>query len=326
MDLQPLCVQRYRRTDQARLGEWAPVGASWKSEASAGLVAHDVYHHLPEDVGTFVQEVASLGAEWYIDIQGVGVKPVDRLYAWPISGFERNVMDTVLNALESREKQAFALPERQAQALSAPEMDFFAGLAKKACEAIASHAEPSGLDPLTFEQRFTQLLVWGYREAQRRFPLQTRVREGSRRLVSDLANLAQSEVPFGHEITISLQGYECVISFTDADAEFLREQEVVPAVMMTWCSCEPGYPATHVTLHRNAADYAEHVAAHFDAQEAQGLPEVQCHIPQGEQYDLSPVYIRDMGVQAHLLEKAAVTLPVSLMHLSDYTPRGIRVI
>ena len=319
-------VQRYRRTDQARQGEWAPVGASWKTTASAGLVAHDVYHHLPQDVGTFAQEVAALGAEWYIDVQRVSDQPVASIEGWPLSGFERNVMDTVENALDSREAQAFALPLREAQPLSASEMAFFSELAQKVHATLAARGSPAGFDPQGFQHQFVQMLAWGYRQAQQRFPSQELVRRSSRQLVSALVNLEQSDVPYGHEITISLQGYECAITYTDADAEFLLENEVVPALLMTWCTCASGYPYSHVTLHSSERGYAEHASEHLEAQDAQALSEEQRVIPEGDSQALRPVYIRDTYVQAELRDKGVVALPLSRMHLSDFTPRGVRII
>ena len=326
MDTQALVVQRYRRTDQDRLGEWAPVESSWKSAASAGLVAHDIYHHLPTDLGTFAQEVASLGAEWYFDVQALSGQPAGTLDAWPLSGFERNVTDTVLNALDSREKRPFNLPTRDALALSAPEMAFFERLARTVDELLAASKDERARDRDAFEHRFVQNLLWGYAQAQARFPDQAAARKGSKNLALDLASLELSEVPYGHEVAITLDGYRCDIAYGDADAEFLRKQDVLPAVMMAWCSCEPGYPAKHVTLHQTARDYAEYVSNHFELQDGQDLSDEQRLIPQGEQHDLSRVYVRDATFKDQLNAGIAVTLPVSLMHLSDFTPRGVRVI
>ena len=326
MHTQVPVVQHYRRTDQDRLGQWAPVGSSWKSTASSGLVAHDIYHHLPADVGTFAQEVASLGAEWYVDIQALGSNPAPRIDAWPLSGFERNVIDTVLNALDSREKRPFHLPVHDAAALSETELAFFQLMAQRVHDILAKSKDARALDRVNFEQRFVQNLLWGYAQAQARFPDQAAVRKGSKNLALDLANLELSDVPYGHEVAITLEGYRCVISYSDADALFLQEHEVMPAVMMAWCSCEPGYPAKHVTLHRTARDYAEHVSNHFALQDNQGIAEELLLIPEGEQHELSQVYVRDADMQEQLRAGLTVTLPVSLMHMSDYTPRGVRVI
>lgn len=326
MNTQEPVVHRYRRTDQDRLGEWAPVGSSWKSAASSGLVAHDIYHHLPTDVGTFAQEVASLGAEWYIDIRPLGATATGSIDSWPLSGFERNVVDTALNALDSREKAPFDLPLHEAATLSALELDFFRLMARKVHKLLVESADPRASERPDFENRFVQNLLWGYAQAQSRFPDQERVREASLDLAFELANLDQSEVPYGHEVVITLNGYSCTVTYSDADAEFLNTQELVPAVMMSWCSCEPGYPVKHVTLHRTARDYAEYVSDHFAKQDSEELRDELRLIPQGEQLDLSQVYVRDTAFQHLLSEGEAVTLPLSLMHMSDYTPRGVRVI
>lgn len=313
---------RYRRTDQDRLGEWRPIGSSWKTAASAGLVAHDIYHHLPTDDGTFAQEVAALGAEWYFDVQALDG---ENMAAWPLSGFERNVIDSVLNAIDSREKRAFHLEPREASPLSAPEMEFFQRMGRKTMEVLATRKDERGFDPAVFELRYVQHLLWGYWQAQARFPDQVAARKACKRLVQELAYLELSEVPYEHEVTITLDGYRSTITYTDADAEFLGQNQALQAVMMIWCSCEPGYPAKHATLHATVREYAEHLDEHFKREETLGLASDLVLIPQGEQHDLSNVYVLDTAIQALLRAGQAVTLPLARVHDADFTPRGIRI-
>ena len=318
-------VQRYKRTDQDRLGSWACVDASWKSPASPGLVAHDMYHHLPTDVGTFAQEVLALGAEWYIDIQSL--EPVNEL---PLSlraleRFQRNVSDTVLNALDARERRPFHLPPTQVQALSASEMNFFQDLAARAAGVLASSQDPRALDHVAFELRFVEHLLAGYHLAKARFADQAVVRKASLALVRTLQDLDESEVPIGHEIVITLEGYHCRVAYDDADAEFLSTRASTEAFMMLWCSLEQGYPCRHLTLHRSARDYAEYTASFLARQETQALSEDQQFIPQGEQHALSKVYLRDARLQAQMAEHGHLCLPISLLHAADRSPRGVWV-
>lgn len=326
MNNQEPFVQRYRRTDLDRMGEWAPVGSSWKTAASAGLVAHDMFHHLPTDTGTFAQEVASLGAEWYIEWQR-STSPTEAEFAtWSRTRFERNVFDTVLNALDSKEQRPFDLPAHTATPLSDIEMGYFRELVTKVHETVRTSTDPRACERPAFEVRFVQMLLWGYAQAKSRFPDQKAVRQASADLTLTLSELDLSEVPYEHEVTVTLDGTRCTVAYDDADADYLSRQELLPAVMMGWCSCEQSYPLLHVTLHLTARDYAEYVAAHFEQQDAQGLALERQVIPQAEQRDLAAVYVRDAAIQAQLQCGEAVLLPIGLMQVSDYTPRGVRVI
>lgn len=329
MNNQHAQVHRYRRTDQARLGEWEPLGSTWKSAASAGLVAHDVYHHLPSDTGTFAQEVAALGAEWYIDVQPLGSKKAKSTSEGALKSFERNVTDTVFNALDSQEDFPFMLSNGhtvRTNPLSSTEMQFFDSLADKALELLEKSKDPRAAARDFFKERFLQHLVWGFAHASERFPEQETVREAQNKLATSLANLDMREVPYGHELTVTLNGYDAVVAYEDADAEFLASQGVLPAWMMTWCSCANGYPATHVSLHLTERDYVEHLAEHFRRQDEQSLDEhLQC-IPEGDSSSLSQVYVRDGTIQEQIRSGVPTLLPVSLMHMSDFTPRGFRVI
>lgn len=54
---------------------WQPIDSAWRTAASEWLVAHDLFHHQAEDCGTLGQELASLGAEYFICYQGKALLP-----------------------------------------------------------------------------------------------------------------------------------------------------------------------------------------------------------------------------------------------------------
>lgn len=316
-------VQRYRRTDQHRLGDWEPVGSTWKTAASPGLVAHDMYRHLPGDTGTFAQELAALGAEWYI-----GVQPLreGEVATWSLETFDRNVEDTVLNALDSEEEKPFFLASKEAQPLRDSEMCHFEDLARNVQRTLEDRSDPKAERCPDFVQRFVAHLVDGYRQAQVRFPDQARVRRAIRELRSLLATLSESDVPFGHDITVTLKGYVCEVHWTDADEAFLAEHQARPVVLMPWCSYEDGYPVQYVTVHSSERDYAEHVQAHFERQEASQPAPQASFIPQGEQSQLSRAYLKDPGLQARLEKEGFLQIPVSAWLLATHTPRGFAML
>lgn len=317
-------VQRYRRTDQDRLGEWASIDSTWKTPASSGLVAHDVYHHLPTDKGTFAQEVAALGAEWYINIQPFSGK-FQEIRAEALASFGRNVSDTVLNALDYTEQDPFTLPERVAPAASAEEMQYFQSVACSARQELLASTDPR-TQVENFEVRFIQNLLWGLDQARARFPDQRAVRRGSQLLSYGLADLELSEVPIGHDITITLQGYECTIEFTDADVPFVEEYTPEHAVLMRWCSFEQGYPVKYVTVHATHNDYADYVQRHFEEQDSSALADDAKRLPEGEASSLRPVYVVSQVVKDILAQVGSLTLSLATLQSADQSPRGVLVL
>ena len=318
-------IQRYRRTDRGR-GEWQSIDATWKTPASAGLVSHDVYHHLPGDTGTFAEEVATLGAEWYIERQPLGTR-LPKSGEKHLKTMERNTRDTVQNAVESREAHPYAMPRRHVQALSAEETAYFDHLARVAFEELAQAGVSNHYVQADFHLRFLENLLWGYEQAKTRFPDQAAVREGSAALSATLAYMDKSEVPFGHEVTLTLEGYTCTVTYEDADAAFLEANQVLEAFMMPWCSSERGYPLKHLTLHASTKDYVDFLTDHFHQQESQAdLPDEELLIPQNEQHGLRKVYVLSAETQQVLRTTGSLKLPTTALQTADYTPRDVAVL
>jgi hypothetical protein len=318
-------IQRYRRTDGERLGEWLPTDSSWKTVASSGLVAHDIYHHLPSDVGTFAQEVAALGAEWYVDTQ-----PLDRNHNAvsdrAISAFERSATDSLLNALDSREKAPFLLPIVTAGALSDWEMTIFRAVCAKAYNLVVESLDARARLCDDFENRFVLNLLWGYEQARARFPDQKAVRAGRRDLTDELNGLSTFEVPYGHEVAIKLSGYQCTIEYADADAPFLAENDVVEAVWMTWHSYERGYPAKELTLHANVDDYINFVDQYFMQNDPSMLEDEDKRLPKGETNELCKAYVISPETRAALATCVGIKLPLTVALEAPQTPRGVLIL
>jgi len=318
-------VQRYRRTDQARLGDWVSVDSTWKTPASSALVVHDIYHHLPTDKGTFAQEVAALGAEWYIDIQPLSGEFKD-IGEDTLKSFRRVVSDTVLNALDYSEPDPFQLPLRVVDAASPKEMAFFQQLAGKAHVSIQSSADPRSEQAEDFEARFVQNILWGINQAQARFPDQEAVRRGSQYLSYDLGDLQLSEVPVGHEITITLRGYNSSVDFSDADASFVETYRPEQAVLMLWCSLADRYPVQHATLHTSTSEYLEYVDQHFANQDSADLPEEQKLLPEKDTSGLTTVYIINPQVKTELAGAGSLKISLDALRSAEQSPRGVFVL
>jgi hypothetical protein len=318
-------VQRYRRTNESRLGEWLPVDSSWKTEASAGLVAHDIYHHFPSDTGSYAQEVAALGAEWYVDLQ-----PLDNsqnsLSKRDLEMFVLGATDNTLNALDAKEKTPFLLKDYTSSALSNWEMAIFHDVAAKVHSILLSSGDPRARVGDGFERRFVQTLLMGFEQARARFPDQIAVRAGRQGLTDELIYLEISDVPYGHDITIKLAGYECVVAYTDADAAFLAENKVAEGVMMIWHTCESGYPAKEATLHPSVDAYLDYVDDHFMRQDPSEVPEEERLVPYGETNTLRQVYVVTKDLQDTLAQGQSVKLDLKVVLEAEATPRGIIIL
>lgn len=306
-----------------RIGEWLPVDAPWKSIASAGLVVHDMYHHHPSDTGTFAQEVAALGAEWYIDIRPLNASR--HAYQRDLDRFERNLVDSVLNAIDSSEPAPFLLPEKKAPALSAMEMQYFEAMADKVVKLLSTSNDPRAVVTKECKARLVDNLLWGYAQACIRFPDQQAVRLGRQTLTDTLDRLDLSEVPYEHVVTLTLSGYDCTVDFDDADAPLLSTLDSMEAVWMPWHSCDPGFPAQELTLHGSVHDYVAHVDQHFLMQ-AEDLADCEKRIPEGESNVLRKAYVTSPDLKETLAAGRCVTLPLATLSSAAQTPRGFLIL
>lgn len=197
---------------------WQPIGTEWRTTAGAWLVTHDLYHHQPGDQGSLAEELATLGAEYYInhelttdltdqdlvDLPPPGLNPVSRSAAG-IVGIALecdtiSVEDLVLS-LASPTPVANSIAERvfQAAAESAlAELDYIA-------------PDPDFPEWAAVRNAFSLEVVasWiraGYWQAQKRFPDQARVRnafEEGLKLIKQLS----TTVEIGTVMTFNLSGY-----------------------------------------------------------------------------------------------------------------------
>jgi hypothetical protein len=320
-----VAVERYRRTNESRLGDWLPVDSTWKTAASAGLVAHDIYHHFPSDTGSYAQEVAALGAEWYVDLQPLD-EAQNSVSARNLDMFLRGATDNTLNVLDAKEKTPFLLKCHTVKALAGWEMDIFHDLAAKVHDILLASDDPRARLCGDFQHRFIQTLLTGYEQARARFPDQKAARVGRENLIGELANLDVSDVPYGHDVTIKLVGYECVVAYTDADADFLSENKVIEGVMMIWHTCESGYPAKEATIHPCIDTYLEYVDEHFMRQDPSEVPEEERLVPYGETNTLHRVYVASEVLQEKLAQGQSVKLDLKVVLEAEATPRGVLII
>ena len=62
----------YRRTEETAGARWQPLPGTFASAVDNGLVVHDLFHPLPASQGSLADELARLGAEYYLHHEGAG--------------------------------------------------------------------------------------------------------------------------------------------------------------------------------------------------------------------------------------------------------------
>lgn len=152
---------------------WVLDGRLHTAPDTGWTIAHDVFHHLPGDTGTYAEEITTFGAEVWLD-QGKHGESLQRdlatswfsVMALTIEHGTRGVEGLLLHRHPAAE--AF---------LRSPQADFFRQAYRLAIEeardCFGSFAEPSVWNELkhrSMEDRAVSLAVDGHRQAQLRWP------------------------------------------------------------------------------------------------------------------------------------------------------------
>lgn len=335
-------VLRYRRLDNGRGEYWKPVGIKWQTPASEAVVAHDVYHHLPGDTGTFVEEVATFGAEYYINFEH---SEFQKISPPGLNALSRGAIAVVANVAEHAKDPAkvFRMPRTRRQRLSGEAESVFRSVAEVAYgEALAALSARASfdddelaadgtpfpdveLDELTFIHAFVNLMRHGYRQARRRFPDQLRVRAAMASFELVMRHLSRRQVPVGHEITLTLQGYDCRVDYEGADIGALKGVRYVPALLMSWSKERKTWGSEGISLHRTEGAFSDFVEG-FDEEELSTGTAGERVWPDGNHRQLAEVYVTDAALIGRLdLYESVRLLPADIPKI-EFTPSGIQVI
>jgi hypothetical protein len=335
-------VLRYRRLDNGRGECWQPIGLRWQTPASDALVAHDVYHHLPGDTGTFAEEVATFGAEYYINFENSHLQET----APPgLNALRRGAIAVVANVAEYAKDPAkvFRMPATRQRRLAPEAEAVFREVAEVAYgEALAAlsaketpeesdfeasaHAEDDvELDERVFVNSFVNLMRHGYRQAHRRFPDQLRVRSAMASFELVMRHLSKRQVPVGHEITLTLKGYDCRVEYEGADVRALEGVQYIPALLMSWSKEKAAWGSEGISLHRTEDAFSDYLEGWQDEFLATG--ELAGRVwPDGSNHQLAPVYVTDASLIEKLDRFESVRIFPDAMPAVAFTPSGTQVI
>lgn len=316
-------ILRYRR-DPGRSSTWEPVEMPWQDGASAFLVAHDIYHHRPSDCGTFAQEVATFGAEWYVNLealQGHATFLERRLER------QGQAMGDIVAELVERKKATlltFALSPLESPAIPLEERSPLPSLAVKAAQALEAAGLLSGSDVDLYRGQCLQHLRQGYWAARERYPEQLAVRERFDALVRILEELPESEVPEQHVITVERTGMAVDVRYDDADAAVVAMPGLMTALRMEWSWLDGPRGVAAVSFHPDERSFVEFVNEHFYGPQEQ-LIDGERVIPFTMSEGLRKVYLFDESMQARMMAGSGFLSKEDEVPVADQSPRGVWV-
>lgn len=195
-------------------GMWTPLNSDWMTESESWVVLHDLFHHLPSDKGSFLDEWRTLGAEYYINHECADpAVPKTR-------SLSRNAEAVVDLAIEGGAvPDDFKLPAVRCASLSANALEAFASAARHAQRELRMHdfeTDPEwaeGMEAFGNVPLLVAHLGAGYHLAKHRFPDQLRAQDAFARglaRLEELADFAQA----GDVVTLTLTGYDLTIERT----------------------------------------------------------------------------------------------------------------
>ena len=323
-------VLRYRRSDSTRGDVWNPIGAAWRTRASSWVVAHDLYHHLPGDTGTFAEEIATMGAEYYVNHEGSTLTEIDPPGQNALIGVAASIVGLVFD-LSRDAKRTFELPNLCTERLSADIESVFAIAARSAFDQMRDMAndEPGWETVLETYERLEPFVEWmrrGYRDAQHRYPDQMKVRQSMERLYREVRALEAEtdEGPFGTEMKVSRQGTEAMLEVVFPDPpKPISEEGLTPAFMMSW-SGRRGWSTEGISVHQQPEHFVEFLDEYFKLNPQDTVTDYV--LPDGDASRLVRVLIADRGLARRLSRRKSVRLSASSAPPMTRTECGARIL
>lgn len=200
----------YRRSVLQGGAPWIPAALGWRSPANSWLLAHDMYHHLPQDSGTVAEELATLGAEYYVCHEPLDSGKDDSLSG--LQALQQSAAGIVGSAFESDRNGAvdFCLWHAATARVSDAAWGIFTAVAMSAVVQLAEMLEGNddpewmaALHSFSMDGVVASWLISGYAAAQIRFPDQRHVRKSWQEALHQLQEL-ESSTQDGTRLTATL--------------------------------------------------------------------------------------------------------------------------
>ena len=219
---------------------WLPLTRAWQGSACSWLVLHDMYHHLPTDTGTLAEELATLGAEYYIVFEGTGLSPEfcgsgEEVTAPGLNALVSSAAGIVGSAKEdcTHGPDSFRLARLETPPVSEELNPIFMSAEKSAAGQLAELIEGdsdlewnAALAAFREEGLISSWLRSGYLNAKARFPDRERIQDAWKAAEAVLRNhekgMAENET-----LVISLHDYDAIFR-TEPVASLSRTRAEAP--------------------------------------------------------------------------------------------------
>lgn len=209
----------YRRNAAFFTLPWVPVTKNWQSNADNWLIAHDLYHHRPWDQGTLFEELASFGAQYYVEHEGRPDSFISRESLF--DGLEGTV-GTAWEAFDATVDSFVVKPSDFLNTFDPLELPVEILELSHTAEAFAKqyfYEKAGAPQDWTPEFRAAVEHSWGesshqvskavqagYVQARRRFPEQRLIQESHVNAITELAEV-ENALSDGMPMTVTLTGY-----------------------------------------------------------------------------------------------------------------------
>jgi len=201
---------------------WKVKGSPWSTLTCPWLIAHDLFHHAPGDLGSVQEELASIGAEFYVnyersDMSGPQADDASFRYATARKALSASAGSIVGMQFEEgvAEPENFVLTTTDDRTRLAPDLgQLFTACALSAVDCLAEHV----LDDEGWAQsrahfnvgNIAKTMHGGYLAARRRFPDREAAHQAFASAVSQLS--AYSDAPPGTQLTVERMGLSLKIT------------------------------------------------------------------------------------------------------------------
>jgi hypothetical protein len=289
---------------------------------------------MPGDTGKLAEEMATFGAEYYVNYEHSAERR-----AIPLLELGAVAVVTEAATTSRLPDKACVLTSPLRRPLDANAEEVFSAVAQAAFFQLEAALEARREDELAsgkasvipeirgkaFVAAAMNLMRFGYRQARRRFPDQQRVRTAMSNLELVLRSLGTDMVPAGHNITLTLTGYDCRVDYADADAEVMTGLRYIPAWMMSWSKPDTGWGSEGVSLHQSTGAFREYLDELTEETLASTSTD-EVTLPDGDARHLQQVYVTDASLIDRIRNQESARVEHRAMPRIDYTPRGIQVI
>ncbi len=182
---------------------WVLDGRLHTSPDTGWVIAHDVFHHLPGDTGTYAEEITTFGAELWLDQD----QPLEATQHALVTSWFSVMALTIENGSRGVEGLLLHRHRPSKDFLEGSRADFLRRVYRQALEeaqeTFGDFADPSVWNELrdrSMEDRAVSLAVEGYWQAQLRWPQPTQA-QAQFKALSELAGPAEAGARLRVEVT-----------------------------------------------------------------------------------------------------------------------------